>query len=208
MIRPLAGILCAANGELAERRSLSVASQPFLLIESSDGAARELPITDKPITVGRHSANLIVLTDGMASRYHCVIEKGQDGLRVRDLDSSNGTRVNGQVIKTWRLGDGDVVQVGKSTLTVHAPSLAPSPKAKAKPVAVPAVEEDDYEVEVVEVDEEQEQQAPGGAGYEALLARMAESLVDKKFGEDDIALINARGALSHPAKPPGANNNR
>src|SRR4029453_1295387 len=130
-------------------------AEPYLQIESSDGA-RELPITDKPITVGRHSSNMIVLADGMASRYHCVIEKGTDGLRVRDLDSSNGTRVNGQVIKTWRLGDGDVVQVGKSTLTVHAPSLVGSPRAK-KAVPVPAPEEDEYEVEVVEVDEEEQQ---------------------------------------------------
>jgi general secretion pathway protein E len=177
---------------------------PYLDIHTGDGD-RQLPITEKPITIGRHPTNMVVLADGMASRYHCVIEKGQDGLRVRDLDSSNGTRVNGQVIKTWRLGDGDVVQIGKSTLTVHAPNLAPAKKAK---VAVPAPEEDEYEVEVVEVDEEEAQQAPGGVGYEALLARMAESLTDKKFGEDDIALVNARGALAHPAKPAGANNKK
>src|SRR5687768_8052489 len=181
---------------------------PYVEIHTGE-THRDLPITDKPITIGRHPTNMVVLSDGMASRYHCVIEKGQDGLRVRDLDSSNGTRVNGQVVKTWRLGDGDVVQIGKSTLTVHAPSLAPSPKAKAKAkVAVPAPDDDDYEVEVVEVDEEEAQQAPGGVGYEALLARMAESLTDKKFGEDDIALVNARGALAHPSKPAGANNNR
>src|SRR5215218_8081341 len=126
--------------------------QPYLVIQSADGSTREVPITDKPITVGRHPTNMVVLTDGMASRYHCVIEKGQQGLQVRDLDSSNGTKVNGQVIKTWRLGDGDVVQIGKSTLTVHAPQLAPSARPKA--VAVPAAqEEDDYEVEVVEIDE-------------------------------------------------------
>ena len=181
-------------------------SDPYLDIQSSDGA-RKLPITDKPITIGRHPTNVVCLPDGMASRYHAVIEKGQDGLRVRDLDSSNGTKVNGQVVKTWRLGDGDVVQIGKSTLTVHAPSMAPAPKTKAK-VAVPAPDDDDYEVEVVEVDEDEAQQAPGGAGYEALLQRMADSLTDKKFGEDDIALVNARGALAHPSKPAGANNKK
>src|SRR5215203_7275194 len=112
--------------------------QPYLQIQSPEGA-RELPLGDKPITVGRHPTNMIALSDGMASRYHCVIEQTAEGLRVRDLDSSNGTRVNGQVVKTWRLGDGDVVQVGKTTLTVHAPSLAPAPRAKAK-VAVAAPE--------------------------------------------------------------------
>jgi len=118
--------------------------EPYLEIQTADGA-RELPITDKPITVGRHSSNMIVLTDGMASRYHCVIERTPDGLRIRDLDSSNGTRVNGQVVKTWRLGDGDVVQIGRSSITVHAPFAAP------KPVSVPAneAEDDDFDVEVV-----------------------------------------------------------
>ncbi|MEO6435051.1 MAG: ATPase, T2SS/T4P/T4SS family [Tepidisphaeraceae bacterium] len=181
-------------------------ADPYLDIHSANGD-RQLPITEKSITVGRHPTNLIVLQDGMASRYHCVIEKGHDGLRVRDLDSSNGTRVNGQVIKTWRLGDGDVVQVGKSTITVCAPMLAPSPRPK---VAVPAYQEDDYEVEVVEVDDEEEANqtiAGGGGGYEVQLVRMAESLADKKFGEDEIALFNARGAVTHPAKA-GSDNGR
>src|SRR5689334_14200926 len=101
-----------------EQQEVRSMSEPYLHIESGDGA-RELPISDKPITIGRHSSNMIVLQDGMASRYHCVIEKSPEGLRVRDLDSSNGTRVNGQVIKSWRLGDGDVVQIGRSSITVH-----------------------------------------------------------------------------------------
>src|SRR4051794_22943751 len=133
--------------------------QPYLKIDSPEGS-RELPLADKPITVGRHSSNMIVLSDGMASRYHCVIEQSPEGLRIRDLDSSNGTRVNGQVVKTWRLGDGDVVQIGKSRITVHAPSLAA--------VRVPAPQDDDFEVEVVEVDDDEIEQddaemtMPGG----------------------------------------------
>ena len=80
-------------------------SQPYLLIEIPDAGPRELPIGEKPITLGRHPTNMVVIPDSMASRYHCVVEKSQDGLRVRDLDSSNGTKVNGQIVKTIRLGD-------------------------------------------------------------------------------------------------------
>jgi general secretion pathway protein E len=179
-------------------------AEPYLEIQTPEGS-RQLPISDKPITVGRHPTNAVVFTDGMASRYHCVIEKGQDGLRIRDLDSSNGTRVNGQVVKTWRLGDGDVVTIGRSSITVHAPSAAP--KSKSKPVHVPAdEEEEEYEVEVVEVDDdESDSTMAGGGGYEAQLVRMAESLADKKFSDEDIALYNARGAVGHPAARPGAN---
>src|SRR4051794_33172478 len=119
--------------------------QTYIQIQTPEGS-RDMPVTDKPITIGRHGSNMVVLSDGMASRYHCVIEmSAADGLRIRDLDSSNGTRVNGQVVKTWRLGDGDVITIGKSSITIHAPFAAP------KPVKVPAdeVEEDDYEVQVV-----------------------------------------------------------
>lgn len=172
---------------------------PYLKIQTAEGE-RDVPLTDKPVTVGRHASNVVVLTDGMASRYHCVIEKGVDGLRVRDLDSSNGTRVNGQVVKTFRLGDGDVVQIGRTTITVHAPAM------KRKPVAVPAEEEADYEVEVVEVEEEESAEpiTAEGDGYEAQLARMAESLSDKKFAEDEIALYNTRGGLAHAARKQGS----
>jgi general secretion pathway protein E len=181
--------------------------EPFVQIQAADGAVRELPITDKPITVGRHPTNLVVLPDGMASRYHCVIEKSDGGLRVRDLDSSNGTRVNGQVIKTWRLGDGDVVQVGKSRITIHASNMSPALRPRPVPAASASVEEDEYDVEVVEIDDADDATTSGlGGGYEAALVRMAESLADKKFNEDEIALINARGALAHAAKKAGANN--
>src|SRR2546430_8545338 len=120
---------------------------PYHQPDQAEGSSKELPSGDKPITIGRHPTNMVVISDTMASRYHCVIEKGQDGLRVRDLDSSNGTRVNGQGIKTFRLGDGDVVQIGRSTITVHAPQYAPSPR----PVAVAAPDEEEFEVQVVEI---------------------------------------------------------
>jgi general secretion pathway protein E len=171
--------------------------QPYLAIQSAEGV-REVPIADKPITVGRHSANVVCLNDAMASRYHCVIEQTPQGLSVRDLDSSNGTRVNGQVVKTWKLGDGDVVQIGQTRITVHAPSAVPSR------VAAGASDEDEFEVEVVEIEEEETSQTIAGAEtYESLLVKMAESLADKKFNEDQIALYNARGGVAHQAKTDG-----
>ena len=57
--------------------------EPYLEIANADGR-RQVPVTDKPVTVGRHSSNLVVVMDGQASRYHCVIERTSDGFRVRD----------------------------------------------------------------------------------------------------------------------------
>ncbi len=162
---------------------------PFLEVHGADGA-RKVPIGDKPLTVGRHSSNVIVLADQRASRYHCVVETTPEGLTVRDLDSSNGTKVNGRLVKSSRIGDGDVVQVGGTALKVVAPSLAP--------VTAPP-EEEEFDVVEVEIEEEEaEDEAP--AGFEQQLVRMAESLPEKKFGENEIALVNARGELTHPAR--------
>ena len=100
-------------------------TEPYIEVNNADGK-RNVPVTDQPITIGRHSSNVIVLAEGQASRYPCVIEKSPEGgLRVRDLDSSNGTKLNGQLVKTMRMGDGDTITVGKTTLRLVAPSMAP-----------------------------------------------------------------------------------
>jgi len=177
--------------------------EPYIEIQNAEGK-RNVPVTDQPITVGRHSSNVVALTDGQASRYHCVIEKAPEGgLRVRDLDSSNGTRVNGQLIKTMRIGDGDTVTVGKTSLKLVAPEMAPV-GAGARGGGGGggggrgAAAEKVVEVEV-EFDEEEDEEA-GAADFERVLVRTAESLTDKKFNELDIALVNARGQLAHAAR--------
>src|SRR4051812_24042206 len=73
--------------------------QTYLDITAADGQ-RQVPIADQPLTIGRHSSNLVHITDQRASRYHCVIEKTPEGLLLRDLDSSNGTKLNGRNIKS------------------------------------------------------------------------------------------------------------
>ena len=180
--------------------------QPFLDITASDGQ-RQVPIGDAPLTVGRHSSNTVQITDQRASRYHCVIEKTPEGLLVRDLDSSNGTKVNGRIIKSVRVGDGDIVQIGGTLLKIVAPQLASAaPQRSVSAVAgssspsnAPISIDEDFDVVEVEIEDDEEEDL-SHLNYEQQLVHMAESLPDKKFGENAIALINARGELSHPAR--------
>jgi len=84
-------------------------------------------VADKPITIGRHPDNLLVITDTQASRFHCVIGKSKDGYVVKDLDRRNGTRLNGQPIKAAKLNEGDVVSIGNNGIkfsTGNSPSTA------------------------------------------------------------------------------------
>ncbi len=67
---------------------------------------------DKPLSVGRHGSNAIVIDDNNASRFHCVIERSPRGIIVRDLNSKNGTILNGQRITERSLRNGDTVSIG------------------------------------------------------------------------------------------------
>jgi len=65
------------------------------------------------MTIGRAGDCDIVLPKRQVSRYHARIERDDNGYTVQDLDSKNGTYVNGQEIGTepYRLRDGDEIQV-------------------------------------------------------------------------------------------------
>jgi type II secretory ATPase GspE/PulE/Tfp pilus assembly ATPase PilB-like protein len=76
------------------------------------------PLGAEPLTIGRHSKNSIVLQEPVASRFHCVIEQTPQGVRLRDLQSSNGTFVNGQKVQERILADGDLVRIGGAQIRV------------------------------------------------------------------------------------------
>jgi transcriptional regulator with GAF, ATPase, and Fis domain len=64
--------------------------------------------------VGRDPSNVLAITDPSLSRRHCIITRDSDGYKIRDLDSRNGTTVNGVAVKEVRLRHGDQISVGDS----------------------------------------------------------------------------------------------
>ena len=74
------------------------------------------------LIVGRDSGCDCQLDDDSVSGRHfrLVVERG--AIRVQDLDSTNGTRVNGQPIeeRTWTLAAGDRLQAGRAVFVIHA----------------------------------------------------------------------------------------
>jgi len=83
-----------------------------------DGADRGLVFSDLPvpITIGREEGNSVQLNDERISRFHIKIQEDQDKLVLTDLESTNGTRVNGEDTHLRILRFGDVVSVGRSVL--------------------------------------------------------------------------------------------
>ncbi|HEX8353756.1 MAG TPA: sigma 54-interacting transcriptional regulator [Pyrinomonadaceae bacterium] len=68
------------------------------------------------LSVGRDSTNRVRLADSQLSRRHCRVTRAGDDFLLTDLESLNGTFVNGLPVREHRLADGDQIAVGESRL--------------------------------------------------------------------------------------------
>ena len=69
-----------------------------------------------PVTIGREEGNTIQLNDERISRFHIKIQEDNSKFILTDLESTNGTKVNGDEIRLRILRYGDLVSVGRSLL--------------------------------------------------------------------------------------------
>jgi pSer/pThr/pTyr-binding forkhead associated (FHA) protein len=81
----------------------------------------EYPLNSAPVTIGRGGQNDLVLTgDEFASARHARVEPRPDGVWVQDLDSTNGTYVNGARVMGAKLViKGDVLRVGETDFRIE-----------------------------------------------------------------------------------------
>ena len=81
-----------------------------------------IPVGKEPLTIGRLADCGVVLSDPNISRRHAEIRRDDEtgGHQITDLGSTNGTKVNGTVIKSHRLRDGDEITLGASRLRYEA----------------------------------------------------------------------------------------
>ena len=79
-----------------------------------------ISIGDDPVTIGRLPDCEIVLDDRNVSRRHAEVRRQANGFVVVDLDSTNGTKVNGAGAKERRLEDGDEITLGSTKIRFEA----------------------------------------------------------------------------------------
>lgn len=84
-----------------------------------DVVAKEFPLNKRELTLGRRAGNDVRIDDVAVSGEHARIivqpNRYLDGavdIFIEDLNSTNGTRVNGEAIKRQRLNHGDLIQIG------------------------------------------------------------------------------------------------
>ena len=100
-------------GEIAEGAGGQVGS-----LVLPDG--RRVRLGEHPTVLGRNSDCTVPLADPRASRRHAEIRATADGFLVVDLDSMNGTKVNGVPVREHVLRDGDEIAVGDTVLRFEA----------------------------------------------------------------------------------------
>ena len=89
----------------------------FIVYEKSREHSR-IPWSGKQLIIGRRTDADIQLNEPTMSGIHAKIFAGVDGIRIRDLNSLNGTQINGSRIVESRLRSGDQIRIGRTTILV------------------------------------------------------------------------------------------
>jgi hypothetical protein len=74
-----------------------------------------------PVTIGREEDNTLQLNDERVSRFHVKIQEDGGRVILTDLDSTNGTRINGHPVQMRVLQFGDQLSIGRSILLYGSP---------------------------------------------------------------------------------------
>jgi Nif-specific regulatory protein len=90
----------------------------YLVVRRDDGFGDVFPLAaGQRLTLGRAPTNRIVLKDDLCSREHAEIYYLDGRWRLRDLNSLNGTRLNGETVDSeWELAPGDELSAGRTRL--------------------------------------------------------------------------------------------
>lgn len=112
---------------------------PTLTWERRDGQRMVFHLQAIETTIGRELGNPVRIESGYVSNRHAVIRLGQQGYTVADLNSSNGTTVNGQRVTSAVLKDGDRIELGAEVLVFSNPVAGAAPASRGSSGRKPLV---------------------------------------------------------------------
>jgi Nif-specific regulatory protein len=88
--------------------------KPRLIAVSGPSRDLSFDVSGEEVSIGRVQENTFCINDRSVSRHHCVLTCRDGVFEIRDLDSRNGTQVNGESVVSQRLKHGDQVGIGDS----------------------------------------------------------------------------------------------
>ncbi len=86
----------------------------YLVMIYGEYLGRRYSIEDRPLIIGRSPDSDIQMTDDCVSRVHCRVTPANNGIIISDLDSTNGTYIDGVSVTARPLRDGDRIKIGRS----------------------------------------------------------------------------------------------
>lgn len=89
-----------------------------LVVTEGESPGQRIAIGAAPIVIGRSVGVDLQVRDPAVSRHHCVVWRAADRCWVRDLGSTNQTRVNNRCSLVTEIFEGDVLVVGQTALTL------------------------------------------------------------------------------------------
>ena len=110
------------------------AAIPKLVLSTPQRTLRRIVIDRPTLTIGRRPYNDVMLDDLTVSGEHAVVHRRDGECTIHDLNSRNGTLVNGLPVTRCALADGDRIEIGIYRLDYvieQAPAEAPEPAAGA-----------------------------------------------------------------------------
>jgi predicted component of type VI protein secretion system len=90
-----------------------------IILKFKDLVLKDFSLDEGSQTIGREPGNGVVLENLLVSGYHARIDKAGKDYILTDLQSKNGTLVNGERISSAKLKDGDQIGIGKHTLVFN-----------------------------------------------------------------------------------------
>lgn len=103
-----------------ERARQDAPPRARLFVALGEEAGQQIELGERRIVVGRAKGCDLCLTDGQASKEHIAIERQDDGFVLTDLETSNGTRLNGEKATRAVLRDLDRIFIGDTVLVFEA----------------------------------------------------------------------------------------
>ena len=98
----------------------------LLVIKEGPSAGKIYPLEGVDILIGREASSTIQIDSPGVSRKHARLTYQNNQYLLQDLDSSNGTFLNGeQIVKTWPLNNGDIISIGRMIKLVYQVELPP-----------------------------------------------------------------------------------
>ncbi|HTE52039.1 MAG TPA: GGDEF domain-containing protein [Kofleriaceae bacterium] len=94
----------------------SAEERAYLVVLAGSNVGEMYKISGEDMVLGRGSGSDVRLVDEGISRFHCRIRADGEELVVEDLQSRNGTFLNGNPVERGKLEDGDKIQLGRTTV--------------------------------------------------------------------------------------------